>query len=408
MISTGPCVKLAVCLALVPAGPVFTQNSSIEATTTATAPVAYVYVQTTQGVNVYNTNAAGALTLVKGSPFADTGQMEGSNGGYLISVGTDYLHSYAIGANGAVGGQASEINTQSYDGSQCGNTDGSGAIFDHTGRYFYVQLYGASYNGGEDYTCAAWQTYKIESNGMFTFLGANELDLGFDSSSLDSTIPTFSSNDKFTYGLYYTAFAPVPAAFMLASNGVLEANSSFTEKDPAPDPSPAGSDNNYFPTIVAADPSGHLAALVLEPFATPYPGPAAQIASYTINSTGGIQSTNTFADMPTVEVSGPGNPSFTMNMSPAGNLLAVGGYPGLQIFHFNGAAPATTYSSLLLPKVDIDQLAWDSSNHLYALSYSSGELYVYTVTPTSISEVSGSPYKVQNAYGVRGLIVVPK
>jgi hypothetical protein len=47
-----------------------------------------------------------------------------------------------------------------------------------------------------------------------------------------------------------------------------------------------------------------------------------------------------------------------MNMSPAANLLAVGGYPGLQIFHFNGAAPATTYSSLLLPSVDIDQLGW--------------------------------------------------
>jgi hypothetical protein len=58
--------------------------------------------------------------------------------------------------------------------------------------------------------------------------------------------------------------------------------------------------------------------------------------------------------------------------------------------------------------VDIDQLAWDNSNHLYALSYESGELYVYTVTPTSISEVAGSPYKVQGAYGVKGLIVVPK
>ena len=402
MKNAGAGIKLAISLALISAGPAFTQNAS------NAAPVAYVYVQTTQGVNVYNTNAAGTLTLVKGSPFADTGQMEGSNGGYMISVGTDDLHSYTIGANGAVGDQVSEINTQTYDGSECGNTDGAGAIFDHTGHYFYVQLYGASYNGGEDMTCAAWQTYKIESNGMFTFLGANELGYGFDSGSLDSTLPTFSSNNKFTYGVYYTAFAPVAAPFMLASNGVLEANSSFTEKDPVADPSPAGGDNNYFPTDEAADPSGHLAAIVLESFATPYPGPKAQIASYTINSTGGIQSTNTWANMPTVEVSGPGNPEFTMNMSPAGNLLAVGGYPGLQIFHFNGAAPATTYSSLLLPSVDIDQLAWDNSNHLYALSYSSNELYVYTVTPTSISEVSGSPYKVENAYGVRGLIVVPK
>ena len=95
---------------------------------------------------------------------------------------------------------------------------------------------------------------------------------------------------------------------------------------------------------------------MLESFATPYPGPKAQIASYTINSTGGIQSANTWANMPSIEVSAPGNPAFTMNMSPAGNLLAAGSYPGLQIFHLNGAAPATTYSSLLLPSVDIDQL----------------------------------------------------
>ena len=98
----------------------------------------------------------------------------------------------------------------------------------------------------------------------------------------------------------------------------------------------------------------------------------------------------------------------TMNMSPSGKLLAVAGYPGLQIFHFNGAAPITNYSSLLLPTANIDQLGWDNSNHLYALSYATGKLYVYTVTPTSISAVAGSPYTVANAYGIKGLIVVPK
>jgi hypothetical protein len=61
-----------------------------------------------------------------------------------------------------------------------------------------------------------------------------------------------------------------------------------------------------------------------------------------------------------------------------------------------------------LPTTDVDQLGWDNDNHLYALGYSAEELYVYTVTPTSITEVAGSPYKVQNAYGIKGLIVVPK
>jgi hypothetical protein len=80
----------------------------------------------------------------------------------------------------------------------------------------------------------------------------------------------------------------------------------------------------------------------------------------------------------------------------------------LQIFHFNGAAPLTTFSSLLLPTVNIDQVKWDNSSHLYALSYESQKIYVFTVTPTNINEVSGSPYAVGGAYGITGLIVVPK
>jgi hypothetical protein len=97
-------------------------------------------------------------------------------------------------------------------------------------------------------------------------------------------------------------------------------------------------------------------------------------------------------------------------MSPAGNLLAVSGSTGLEIFHFNGAASITSYSSLLLPGVGVNEVAWDKSNHLYALSYAKG-LYVFTVTPTSISEVSGSPYKITSPIpgnGLKDMIVVPK
>ena len=128
-----------------------------------------------------------------------------------------------------------------------------------------------------------------------------------------------------------------------------------------------------------------------------------QLASYTIdNTTGGIASTNTWQDMPILDSN-----NTNISMSTTGKLLAVFGQ-GLQLFHFNGANPITAYSDVLLPKVAIDQIGWDKDNHLYALSYSSGELYVYTATPTSIKEVSGSPYKAENAYGINGLIVVPK
>jgi len=106
--------------------------------------VANVYVQTSAGVFVYEASKSGSLTALKGSPFSTSGQLEGVTGHYLISVGTDYIHVYSIESNGAVGKQISEINTQDYGGSECGNTTGNGAVLDHTGKYFYVQL--NSYN----------------------------------------------------------------------------------------------------------------------------------------------------------------------------------------------------------------------------------------------------------------------
>ena len=129
------------------------------------------------------------------------------------------------------------------------------------------------------------------------------------------------------------------------------------------------------------------------------------MASFKIdNATGGIVSTNTWENMPIPAITGITD----LNMSPTGKLLAVFGYPGLQLFHFNGASPITPYSGVLLPTTDIDQVAWDNDNHMYALSYQSQKLYVYTVTPTTITAVAGSPYTVTGAYGSHGLIVVPK
>jgi hypothetical protein len=81
----------------------------------STAPIAYVYVQVTNGVNVYSATAAGKLSLLKGSPFKVSGQMEGITGSHLLSVGTTILHSYEIAPNGAVGEQLSSINTAAYD-----------------------------------------------------------------------------------------------------------------------------------------------------------------------------------------------------------------------------------------------------------------------------------------------------
>ena len=398
---THPSKKLTLvcCLALLPTLPAFSQTRQA-VPETAPAPVAAVYVQTQQGVNVYNASTSGQLTLLSGSPFADSGQMEGVNGKYLISVGTDDIHTYAIAASGAVGAQASFTNTQNYGGSVCGATSNNGvpngSVLDHTGKYLYLQLFNGAYEG-----CAAWQSYQVGTNGSLTFLGDFEDEADTSGNVTPGIVPTISSNDNFEYSAFQNY--PYIAGFKKAATGEMELNPSFSEVDPETQP---GSGDTYEPFLLQADPSGHLAAYLWVTEDAPFGQPIKPIlASYTINATNGsITSTNTWQNTPVTAITSP----TVMSMSPTGKLLAVAGAQGLQLFHFNGASPVTSDGPVLLPKVAIDQLGWDNSNHLFALSYSTGELYVYTVTATSTTAVVGSPYKVTNAYGIKGLIVVPK
>jgi hypothetical protein len=82
-------------------------------------------------------------------------------------------------------------------------------------------------------------------------------------------------------------------------------------------------------------------------------------------------------------------------MAPSGKLLAVAGTAGLQVFHFNGASPIT-HDTGLLTKDHVDQVFWDNDNHLYAISQGAGKLFVFTVTPTSANQATGSPYTISN------------
>jgi hypothetical protein len=88
-----------------------------------------------------------------------------------------------------------------------------------------------------------------------------------------------------------------------------------------------------------------------------------------------------------------------LKMAPSGNLLAVAGTAGLQVFHFNGSKPVT-HDTGLLTKNQIDQMFWDSDNHLYAISQSTGKLFVFTVTPTSVNQAPGSPYTIAHPQNI--------
>ena len=360
--------------------------------TAATAPVAYVYVSTSKGVNLYDVASTGKLTLVSGSPFKTTGLMIGSNGKYFITLGTDYVHSYLIASNGAIKQQESQINTQLYSGADCGTT--AGAVFDHTGQYLYVSL-------NTSHKCDALQTVNIASaNGLLTFKGSTSFD--FEWPGTDAP-PSITANGAFAYNQYLSDTFPhfIINSFTRESSGTLLYAGPPSEQDPT---NAAGL--GYTLSNLTPDPTNHLAAVVREadPSDSNTIGGIQQLASYTIGSQGKLTSTNPSAQMPTPKIT-----VYTTNMAPSGKLLAVasaayssGDVPGLEVYHFNGAAPVTTYSGVLTTS-PIQWIHWDNSNHLYALSAS--KLYVFTVTPTSITPASGSPYTIASP---NGLFVVPK
>jgi hypothetical protein len=72
-----------------------------------------------------------------------------------------------VASNGAIKGQASQINTALYQGASCGTT--FGGTLDRTGTQAYIQF---QFLGSYDEGCDALQSYAINAtSGAFTFGG---------------------------------------------------------------------------------------------------------------------------------------------------------------------------------------------------------------------------------------------
>jgi hypothetical protein len=361
----------------------------------AQSPVAYVYVaQTdqlsseqagTQPIYAYSVAPDGKATPVEGSPFTQiSGQMVGTNGTHFITLGIEpgqrfgnltYLNSYDAASNGAIGKQVSEIDTLQYSGADCPtaepDTKPEGAELDHTGQYLYVP-----------YCTNAVQTYKIAKSGDLTFQSAT---IYKTAEETNGGMPKLAGNSTFAYnqtlGEGYTyAFA----AFARESDGSLEYRGIPTVTGPI-------LPENYYPSftgILSDDPTDHFAVLlqIFSPL-----GNGCALASFTVGSKGQLTSTNTYDKMPLLPVCAQG-----MLLSPSGKVLVVflNNGTGLQFFHFNGAEPITPFTGVISASVvdPFGTMAWDASDHLYALNSVSGKLHVYTVTSTDVVEAPGSPY----------------
>jgi hypothetical protein len=361
----------------------------------STAAYVYIQIQGAEG-SVYGLSASstGQLSAIPGAPWKPAGQIIASTSTKFFTLGEDLIHSYGIASNGALRSQLSQMPIFDYTGSVCGGgTDGQdGAVLDHTGKYIYVML-DDGFNDNE--SCGAYQTYIINSDGSFSFDGETQI-TGPESAESGGVsgfgLPSILGNETFAYALYQAGGPPENEyylGFRRESNGTLDYEPNMQVTVPT-DPS-----NYYVPLAFDASPAGNTFAVQL------YPGwsAPAQLGVFTANSEGNLSSTNTSSNMPT----SPFTTITGSTFAPSGNMLVIysndgtGSGLGIQIYNSNGAAPLTPYKTLL-SGTPIDQVAWDSSNHLYAISKSDNELFVFTVTPTSVTQDGawpiGAPYSM--------------
>jgi WD40 repeat protein len=279
---------------------------------------------------------------------------------------------------------AQQLNGQLPNGTYCG---GPGALFlDPTG----TALYANDYDGN---ICAnnAFQFFSLNSSsGQLTYLGVSSA-----ASPEFLGVMSFIGNKIDAYGSSCYHYKALIYGFARNSDGTL------TSLNMNPAMPAAQSGVFYCPYLAAADTGDHV-AIPVQPLddASWQPVAPYQLASYTADSSGNLTTTSTYSNMPSISA------GFVraIAMSPAGDLLAVAGTGGLQVFHFNGADPITPYTGLLLTD-EVDQIFWDNDNHLYAIGQAAGKLLVFTVTPTMNSQAPGSPYTITSPTNV---VVLPR
>jgi hypothetical protein len=353
--------------------------------------VAYVYVannpksSSTNEIAAWSAASDGKLSAVSGSPFRENVTNMAVNGKYLVAVSRNApnIDTFAI----EPGGVLRYVSSTDYANHTSGDCAAAGQVFfDHTGSDLYVQEFNAD--------CANTGVASFALNRSTGSLGYRGLD-NTGAFPGDNNAAWFIGNNLYAYTavnsncMYYRTYG-----FKRTSTGLLVNGGGLSNY-----PLPSKSFRQYVPELVAADPTSHLAVLVRPADPPGCTTGLPQIAVYTANAAGVISTSSTFTNMPTTFISSPND----MKMSPSGKLLAVAGQQGLQIFHFNGADPVTRDTGLLIA-APINQVFWDNSNHLYAISKAQNKLFVFTITPTFARQAWGSPYTINRP---EDLIVQP-
>jgi hypothetical protein len=342
--------------------------------------VAYLYVAGSTQISGYSAAATGQLTPLLGLPIPASVTHLSTTSKTVFGPGADNenIYSFNIGPGGLlVPGPVT--NVQQYNTNGCPGKLGPTQI-DYAGKYLYSLVI--------DIDCAngvGTHVYPIlkggslgEGIGWYTQIEhagpPNPIRLlGTDQYAFITGCSHDGSDFTPTTLIYHTGNTVFP--------GGLVPDGQYNDA-----PEPSDPQNFYCPAMLAGDPSNHLAYAFrkyypsISELSTPY-----FLASYTVDTQGNLTTESNYTNMPAANI---GTLS-AMSISPSGNLLAVAGSYGFELFHFNGGSPITKIGSLV-PSDPVAQVAWDKAGHLYVLTASS--LYVYTATATGVENAPGSPH----------------
>ncbi|HEX4039583.1 MAG TPA: hypothetical protein VHX37_16115 [Acidobacteriaceae bacterium] len=334
---------------------------------------AYVYVSLGSGaIQAYSASSSGGLTPMSGSPFPApaVNALAGINNLLFAVESGQNIVSFSIGSTGAIT-QSSTINAQALNTYP---TDGGplSLFTDPRGQDVYdSDIYADGAN-------SRYQAFAIQSGGSLTYSGVTSY------GDTQQRILSFTADGNYAYGSDCYRTSDDLYGFMRNANGSL---TWFDPKDTLPAP-PSG--EGYCISGAAVSPDNHL-VVALGESPDGYQVGNSQLAVYTINpSDGTLTTTDTTETMPTDQVGYVNDYRF----DPTGATLAVAGQNGLEIYGFS--AGKLTAEGGALTSDPIAKVEWDSSGNLYALSTTTGKLYVFSVASGAATAVSGSPYAISS------------
>jgi len=347
--------------------------------------VAYVYVAGATEISGYSAAASGRLTPIPGLPIPASVSHLSTTSKTVYGPGTDNknIYSFNIGPGGLlVPGPVTDA--QQYNTNGCPGKLGTTQI-DYAGKNLYSLVI--------DIDCAngvGTHVYPILKSGA---LGEG---IGWYTQIEHAGPPNpirLLGNDQFAFitGCSNDGSEFDPTTLIYHAGNTVSPGGLVPDGQYHGAPEPSDPDDFFCPSMLAGDPSNHLAYAFrkyypnLAELSTPY-----YMASYTVDTAGNLSTESNYTNMPAANI---GTLS-SMSISPSGKLLAVAGSYGFELFNFDGGNPITKIGSLV-DSGPVTEVAWDKAGHLYVLADSS--LFVYTASSTGVKQVPGSPYTLSGS-----------